>query len=234
MMVDRLVGTGLLAHAALDALLLVDHGALVLERDRLLRTYFATRVRQTTLARVRNLVFVIATGIACELDHVDQRRVVVRVGHRGIAQAFAHARRVIDALQIETHGQANALLDDGTLQEHALAIGGNVARNDVVRELLEATVEVLVGILGVLGSLVYDFGNLGKYATTDVGKVGVDATHSVGHRTLSSRLVPASSSQRPAVTPPVWTNRHRAGGTDWQNASANRYTTSRARLLLDA
>ena len=178
---DGVVRTGALAQTALDALLLVNNRTLLVERDGLLAADLAARMRKAALARIGHFVHVVLACVARELDDVDQRRIIVRVGDGGIREALAHANRTVNALLVQAHRKTNSLLDDRALEEDALAVGRNLTRHDLVRQLLEMGVEVGVGPAGIIRRLVYDLGDLGKDATTNVCQIGVDTAHGIGH-----------------------------------------------------
>ena len=171
---DGVVGAGLGAQPAVDALLLIDVGLLVLEGDGALGADLAAGVREAALAGVAHLVDVVLAGVAGELDDVDQRRLVVGLGNRGVDDAVGHALRLVDALQRQAHGQANALRHDGALEEDGLAVGRDLAGDDLVGQALEIS-------LGVLPLLVGDAGDAREDLSANLGKVGVDTAHSARH-----------------------------------------------------
>ena len=51
---------------------------------------------------------------------------------------------LVHALQRQAHGQTDALAHDGALDQHALAVGSDIARDDLVRKVVDPT--VIVGI----------------------------------------------------------------------------------------
>ena len=181
-MVDGVVRAGLGAHAAVDALLLVDIGLLVLEGNGALGADLAAGVREATLAGVAHLIDVVFAGVAGELDDVDQRRLVVGLGNRGVDDAVGHALRLVDALQRQAHGKEDALRDDGALEEDGLAVGRDLAGDDLVGQALEVS-------LGVLPLLVGDAGDAREDLSANLGKVGIDTTHSARHKDPSPLLV---------------------------------------------
>ena len=221
-MVDGLIRAGALAHATVDAGVLVYVGPFVHKRDGLLGTHLAAGVRETALAHVGDLVHVVLAGIAGELDDVDERWLVVRhVVDLRVVEAVRDALRPIHALQRQAHGQANALADDGTLQEDALAVGGDVARKDLEGQLVEGIVDVGIGHGRVLARLVADLRYLAKHIATDFRKVGVDPPHGARHGacplTCTGQQAPRHfPSPHYGPTPRAWRGRkwgrHRARG----------------------
>ena len=210
---DGVVGAGVEAHAAVDALLLVDVGLLVLEGDGALGADLAAGVGEAALAAVGHAVGVVRARVARELDDVDERRLVVGLGHGGLREALGEALAVVDALQRQAHGEADALLDDGALEEDRLAVGGDVAGDDLVREVTELAAG---GLLVVLPHVVGDLCHAGEHVAADLGQVGVHATHGVGHRCPSPgwcHTEPAPSPQRAQASSSIaQRGRGRGGG----------------------
>ena len=133
MMMNCLIRTNLEAHAALNALLLINICLFVHEANCLFRTNLSTRVCKTALASVGNAIHVVLAGIACKLDNVDQRRLVINLWSRGLFQAVRNMLWLINTLHRHAHSHANALTNNSALQEDALAIRCNITRNNLVR-----------------------------------------------------------------------------------------------------
>ena len=201
-----MVGARVEAHAAVDALLLVDVGLLVAEGDGALGADLAAGVRQAALAGVGHAVDVVVARVAGKLDDVDQGRLVVGLGDGGVGEAVGEALALVHALERQAHGQADALLHDRALQEDRLAVGGNVAGDDLVREVADLATG---GLLVVLGHVVGDLGHVGEHVATDLGQVGVDAAHGIGHGCPSpgSLVSCRASPQRRSST-----DKYRTGG----------------------
>ena len=143
------------------------------------RADLAAGVGQAALAGVGHAVDVVLARVARELDDVDQRRLVVGLGDGRVGEAVGEALALVDALQGQSHGQADALLHDRALQEDRLAVGGDVAGDDLVRQVANlATGGLLVVVLHVVG----DLGHVGEHVAANLGQVGVHATHGIGHR----------------------------------------------------
>ena len=137
MMMNRVIRAHRGATTTGDALGVVDEGPTLLEGNRLLWAYLAAGMRKTALACARDAIHVVLAGVAGKLDHVDERRIVVRVGIGRLVEALAHANGNVHVLQVQAHGQAYALHDNGALKKHAFAVCGKIARNDLVRQHLE-------------------------------------------------------------------------------------------------
>ena len=103
MMLDGTVRAHAGAAPALDALLLVDVGLLVLKGDGPLRADLAARVSQAALARIAHLVRILLASVAGELDDVDQRRLVVGLRLGGIGHALGQLRGLVHTLQRQAH-----------------------------------------------------------------------------------------------------------------------------------
>src|SRR5699024_7316943 len=118
---DRAVGAGADAAAALDAETLVDMASAVDKADGLFGADFLAGMRQAALAHIGDLDDLFRAAVAGELDDVDQRRLVVLVRNDAFLQTFAGGDALVNGAQGEAHGQADALRDDGSLQEDAAA-----------------------------------------------------------------------------------------------------------------
>src|SRR5699024_3011412 len=129
---DGVVGAHVHAAAALDALLLVDGGTAGLPDDGVLGAHLHAGVGQAALAQVRDLDHLFGATVAGELDDVDQRGVVVLVGDVGVLQDRDHAVVLVHAAGGQADGQADALLNDGPLQEDVLAKFALLAGDDLI------------------------------------------------------------------------------------------------------
>ena len=178
------------AAAALDALGLVDVGLAVHKGDRALGADLAAGMRHAALARIAHAVDVVLAGVAREADDVDQRRLVIGLGLRGLGHALGKHRGLIDTLQGQAHRQADALAHDGALDEHALAVRRDIARNDLVGQVVDPA--VIIGIdhtvaIDVDAALVGDARDLFEDGTTNLGDVRVHTSHGVAHIVVPSR-----------------------------------------------
>ena len=191
---DGVVRADLGALPTVDALLLVDVGLLVHKGDGALGADLAAGVRKAALAHVGHAVDVVLAGVAGELDDVDEGRLVVGLGLCRLGEAVGELLGTVNALQWETQREADALAHDGALEKDALAIGGNVAGNDLVRQLVEL-------LRLVFPALVRNLRHLAEDIAPDLGQVGVHATHGVSHRRILSLLFCSTRRTANGVTP---------------------------------
>ena len=188
---DGVVGADVHAAAALDALLLVDGGAAGLPDDGVLGADLHTGVGQAALAQVRDLDHLFGAAVAGELDHVDQRGIVVLVRDVGVLQARDHAVVLVHAAGGQADGQADALLDDGAFQEDVLAQFALLAGDDLVGDAAHHVVCLLALDVGVGHP-----GDFGEYRPPDLDDGGIDASEA--HSKLSFTLL-ALLGTRPAA-----------------------------------
>ena len=167
---------------AVNALLLIDVGLLVHKGDGALGADLAAGVRKAALAHIGNAVDVVLAGVAGKLDDVDEGRLVVGLGLRGLGKAVGELLGAVDALQRQAQRKADALAHDGALEKHALAVGGNVTRDNLVGQLVELFCLVVATLVGNLRDLAKD-------VAPDLRQVGIHATHGVSHRWILSLLV---------------------------------------------
>ena len=191
---NGVVGAHLGALATVDALLLVDVGLLVHKRDGALGAYLAAGVRQAALAHVGHAIDVVLAGVAGKLDDVDERRLVIGLGLCRLSKAVGELLGTVDALQGKAQREADALAHDGALEKYALAVGRNVAGNNLVRELVEL-------LRLVFPTLVRDLRYLAEDIAPNLGQVGVHATHGVSHRRILSLLFCSTRRTANGVTP---------------------------------
>ena len=130
-----LVRANLEAHAALNALLLINICLFVHEANCFFRTNLSTRVCKTALARVGDTIHIVLACVARKLDNIDQRRLVINLWSRGLFQAVRNKLWLINTLHRHAHSHANALANNSALQEDALTIRSNITRNNLVRQL---------------------------------------------------------------------------------------------------
>ena len=134
----------------------------------------AAGMGKTALASVTHAVDVVLACVAGEVDDVDERRLVIRLRLRGLGDALRKLRGLIDALQRKAHRQADALAHDGALQKDALAIGGDVALDDLVWQLVDPGVVLLLAFVSEASDLL-------EHGPADLRHVGVDAAHGIAH-----------------------------------------------------
>ena len=147
------------AASALDALVLIDHGAAFFAADRLLRADLHAGVLQTALAHVGHFHDVVGTFVAGKLDHVHQRGLIVAFGVEREIDAFLNGRVLGDALIGKPHRETHLLGDHGALGEDAVAVFADLAGHELVRQLAQG--------LGVVAALVGQAGDLRKYRAAD-------------------------------------------------------------------
>ena len=183
-MMDRRIRAHVRTATALDALGLVDVGLAVHERDGALGADLAAGMRHAALAGIAHAVDVVLAGVAGEADDVDQRRLVVGLRFGRLRHALGEHGGLVHALQRKAHRQADALTHDRALDEDALAIGGHVARDDLVGQVVDPT--VVVGVddtvaVDIDAALVGDARDLFEDGAPDLGEVGVNPAHGVAH-----------------------------------------------------
>ena len=147
---DRVVGAGVGATAAFDALLLIDGGLAMDKLDGVFGTDLMTALAQTALAEFRDAVLLGRAGIAGKIDNVNQRRVVVLLRHGALVDAVGKQGVFLDRAKRQTHGQPDALAGNGTLQENGLTVGSHFAGNDDIGQLFHPAVVAVVGHPGHL------------------------------------------------------------------------------------
>ena len=172
---DGVVGADADAAAALDALFLVDGGTAALPGDGLLGADFHTGVCEAALAQVGDLDQLLGAAVAGKLDDVHQRGVIILIGDGSVLQTGDDAVVLVHAAGGQAHGQTNALLDDGALEEDVLAELAFLTGDDGVRDLAHQVVGLLALDVGV-GHPCY----LGKDLAADLDDRRVDSseTHS--------------------------------------------------------
>ena len=139
---DGVVGAGIGALAALDALALVDVGAAVFKVDGALGADLLTGAGKAVLAVLGDLVLVGGAGMAGVGDDVDQGRLVILLGHGGGVHALGDQVTAVAGAQAQTHGKAHALTGDGALEKGGFPVQGAVAGDDLVGQLVGGLVAV--------------------------------------------------------------------------------------------
>ena len=165
-------------------------GLAVHERDGALGADLAAGMRHAALAGVAHTVDVVLPRVAGEVDDVDQRRLVVGLGLGRLGHALGEHRGLVHALQRQAHRKADALAHDGALDEDALTVGGHVARDDLVGQVVDPA--VVVGVddavaVDVDAALVGDARDLFENGAPNLGEVGVNPAHGVAHIGFPSR-----------------------------------------------
>ena len=175
---DGVVGADADAAAALDALVLIDDGTAALPGDGLLGADLHAGVCQTALAQVGDLDQLFGAAVAGELDDVHQRGIVILIGNGSIFQTGNDAVVLVHAAGGQAHGQADALLNDGALQEDVLAQLALLTGDDGVRDLAHQVVGLFALDVGISHP-----GHLGEHLAADLDDRRVDS--SKAHSKLS-------------------------------------------------
>ena len=180
---DGVIGADILAAAALDALGLVDDRTAVDDVDGVLGADLGARMRQAALAAVGHDDLLFRAGVAGELDDIDERRLIVRFA-RAVLDAVRDGRVGVGVARRKTHGQAQALANNGALEEDAVAVSGVLGRQDLVGQGFERLGKVLG--LCLVGALEGHARDLGVNATANLVDACVNSSHAGG---LLSRLL---------------------------------------------
>ena len=135
---DGLIGAGLLAAAALDAFGLIDAGPAMLQLDGALGAGLIAVLGQAPLTGLRHLVVGVRAGVTGVLDDVDQRWIVVFFGDGASLHAVGDHVLLRHVPQRQTHGQPDALTNDGPLQKNGFPIGPHLTGDDLIGQLLHA------------------------------------------------------------------------------------------------
>ena len=167
-LMDGAVGAYVGALPALDALALVDNAFAVHDGHRALGTYFHAGMCQAALAHIRHVKRFFRAGVAGEFDDIDEGRLIVFLRPGGLLDTGGKGRVLVDGAQRQTHGQAQALAHDGALQKDTVAVFAHLARQNLVRQLLNAA---------VIAAFVCHTGHLGEYLAADVGNGRINTTH---------------------------------------------------------
>ena len=158
---DGLIGAGRLALAALDALGLVDVGLAVLKIDGPLGTGVGAVTGQAPLAGVGDLVMSVGTGVAGVLDDIDQWGIVILLGNGALLHTVRQQRVFGHIPQRKSHGQTNALANNGPLQKDGLADGAYLAGHQLIGQLLQPGI--------IVPALVCQLRHLGEHLLAHVG-----------------------------------------------------------------
>ena len=165
---DGMVGAGLGALAALDALVRVNMALAVDKTDGILGADLLAGGGQTVLAAFRDPVLVGGAGVAGVGDDIDQRRLIVLLGTGSGVHALGHQMTGLDGTDGKTHGKSYTLTGDGPLQEHALPVQGLVAGDDSVGQVLG---------VGIVTAGIGHPGHLGEDIFADIGNQGRNSSH---------------------------------------------------------
>ena len=160
-------------------------------------------MREAALAGAgHDAIDVVLAGVASELNDVDQRRLIVGLGHCGLLEALRHALRTIEVLEREAHGEADALLNDGALEEDGLAIRRHVAGDDLIGQVAEVARDGVEPLLRVLATgVICDLRHLGEDPTTDLGQICIHA--------LSLKVAPSQWDHEACAIPMAGASRKR-------------------------
>ena len=193
---DGVVGAHADAAAALDALVLIDDGTAALPCDGLLGAHFHTGVGKAALTQVGDLDQLFRAAVAGKLDHVHQRGIIILIGDGSILQTGDDAVVLVHAAGGQAHGQTDALLNDGALQEDVLAQLAFLAGDDGVGDLAHQVVGLLALDVGVSHAC-----HLGEHLTADLDDRGIDSSETHSNSLLAllktNGLHPAADSVLP-------------------------------------
>ena len=169
---NGLVGAHVGAAAAVDALAGVDVGAAVVtvQLDGVLGADLLAGVGQAALAALGHQHPLLRAAVAGKLNDVDERRGVVGlrpVGRLDILRERGVLRR---APAGQAHGQPQPLAHDGPLQKHVVAEVAHLARDDLVRQALNALVHRPLRVVSHAG-------HLPEHPVADLLDTGFDTSH---------------------------------------------------------
>ena len=85
-------------------------------------------------------------------------------------RALRDLRRTIGALHGKAHGETDALAHDGALEEDAFAVRRDIARDDLVGQVVEL-------IVHAVGVLVRNASYLAEHGAADLRQARIDAAH---------------------------------------------------------
>ena len=128
------------------------------------------------LAAVRDADLLGGAGVAGEGDDIHQGLLKILLVGGGLLDAGGDGHLLLRGLQVHAQGQTEPLLDDGTLQEHVVAVLGHLALDHLVGDLVHtAQIAVLIG----------QTGHFGEYVAADIVHRAMDTSHM-----LSSSMMP--------------------------------------------
>ena len=154
-LVDGVIRARLHAASALDALVLIDLAFAVHDVDGVLRADFRTLMGKASLAGVCHDDLLFRAGVACELDDVDQRIIIIFLGDRAFFDPIGQRGLFLHAAKRKADAQAQALADDG-----AVAVARLVSGQDLVWEFLD--------LLGIVSPFVCQSGDFSEDFSADV------------------------------------------------------------------
>ena len=163
-----MVGAGVGALAALDALTLVDDGLAVLEGHGVLGADLLAGAAQAPLAQIAHPHLLGGAGVAGVLNDVDERRIVVFLRHGALVDALGQGAKLRNRPEGQPHGQAHPLSSDGALQKDGLPVRCHFSRDDFIGDLLHA---------GVVSPFIGKSRHLGENLLADIGDKGLVAAH---------------------------------------------------------
>ena len=149
---DGIVGAGVGALTALDALGLINDRLALDEADSAAGADFVAVVRQAALAAFSHVVTVGGASVTGVADDVHQGGIIVLFGNGALIDTVGQTGVLGNRAQRQAHSQTQALADNGALQEDGLAILGQLAGSDLVGQVLDtAVVAALIGQTSDLG-----------------------------------------------------------------------------------
>ena len=178
---DRPVGALVKALAALDTLALINVAALVfIQIDGVLGADVHAGVGNAALAAVGDADLLGRAGVAGIGDDIDQGLVEIFLIRGGILDIGADGGRGAVGVQIHAQSQLEPGGNNGPLQEHVMAMVGNLSGNDLVGDHVHLL--VIVALIG-------QSGHFCEYAAADIVYRAVYTSHVFPPVSGSSRIL---------------------------------------------
>ena len=178
---DRPVGALVKALAALDTLALINVAALVfVQIDGILGADVHAGVGNAALAAVGDADLLGRAGVAGIGDDIDQGLVEIFLIRGGILDIGADGGRGAVGVQIHAQSQLEPGGNNGPLQEHVMAMVGNLSGNDLVGDHVHLL--VIVALIG-------QSGHFCEYAAADIVYRAVYTSHVFPPVSGSSRIL---------------------------------------------
>ena len=150
------IGTSLDTFSAFDAGVLIYGGAAIFDGDCLLGAHHGTGMRETALTLIRDLYYIVRTGMTGKFDDIDERRLVILLRLDSLLKTLTHGSHLLGSAQGKTHGKAQTFPYDGALKEDVITVICDLARNEIIRHMSYCLLEILkitVVLIGETGNL---------------------------------------------------------------------------------
>ena len=138
-----------------------------------------TGVGQTALAVGGDPDLLGRAGVAGKLDDIDQRGLIILLRDVGLLDAVAGRTVLLRRPQRQAAGKAQALGNDGSLQENIAPVFGDFAGYDLIRDFVNT---------GIIAALVGQAGDFLENALADIVYYAVYASHLYPSMLLFSSL----------------------------------------------